>query len=60
MSIKSQGENLWSQYTMAIEAVSRRLQRFTRATSEVMGVGMFLNRADPNPRYAVHLVWAGE
>jgi hypothetical protein len=27
---------------------------------EVMGVGMFLERADPNPRHAVHLVWAGE
>ena len=27
---------------------------------EVMGVGMFLDRQDPNPRHAVHLVWAGE
>ena len=27
---------------------------------EVMGVGMFLERDDPNPRHAVHLVWAGE
>ncbi len=27
---------------------------------EVMGVGMFLDRKDPNPRHAVHLVWAGE
>ena len=27
---------------------------------EVMGVGMFLDRHDPNPRHAVHLVWAGE
>lgn len=27
---------------------------------EVMGVGMFLDRSDPNPRHAVHLVWAGE
>ncbi len=27
---------------------------------EVMGVGMFLERSDPNPRAAVHLVWAGE
>lgn len=27
---------------------------------EVMGVGMFLERRDPNPRRAVHLVWAGE
>src|SRR5262249_20767022 len=27
---------------------------------EVVGVGMFLERDDPNPRKAVHLVWAGE
>jgi hypothetical protein len=27
---------------------------------EVMGVGMFLERTDPNPRKAVHLLWAGE
>jgi hypothetical protein len=27
---------------------------------EVVGVGMFLERDDPNPRQAVHLVWAGE
>jgi hypothetical protein len=27
---------------------------------EVMGVGMFLERGDPNPRHAVHLIWAGE
>jgi len=27
---------------------------------EVMGVGMFLDRQAPNPRHAVHLVWAGE
>ncbi len=27
---------------------------------EVMGVGMFLDRADPNPRKAVHLLWSGE
>jgi hypothetical protein len=27
---------------------------------EVMGVGMFLDRQDPNPRHAVRLVWAGE
>jgi hypothetical protein len=27
---------------------------------EVMGVGMFLERDNPNPRSAVHLVWAGE
>jgi len=27
---------------------------------EVLGVGMFLDRRDSNPRHAVHLVWAGE
>lgn len=27
---------------------------------EVMGVGMFLERGDPNPRHGIHLVWAGE
>jgi hypothetical protein len=27
---------------------------------EVMGVGMFLDRDDPNPRRAVHLLWSGE
>lgn len=27
---------------------------------EVMGVGMFLDREDPNPRRAVHIVWANE
>ena len=27
---------------------------------EVVGVGMFLERTDPNPRQAVHLIWAGE
>ena len=27
---------------------------------EIMGVGMFIDREDPNPRHAVHLVWAGE
>lgn len=27
---------------------------------EVQGVGMFLDERDPNPRHAVHLVWAGE
>jgi hypothetical protein len=27
---------------------------------EVMDVGMFLERADPNPRHGVHLLWAGE
>ncbi|MGO9113230.1 MAG: hypothetical protein ACLP9L_28695 [Thermoguttaceae bacterium] len=27
---------------------------------ELQGVGMFLQREDPSPRHAVHLVWAGE
>lgn len=27
---------------------------------ETMGVGMFLERENPNPRHGVHLVWAGE
>ncbi|MBI5760557.1 MAG: nucleotidyltransferase family protein [Planctomycetales bacterium] len=27
---------------------------------EVLGVGMFLERNDPNPRRGIHLLWAGE
>lgn len=27
---------------------------------EVLTVGMFLERSDPNPRHGVHLIWAGE
>jgi hypothetical protein len=27
---------------------------------EVVGVGMFIEHDDPNPRKAVHIVWAGE
>src|SRR5687767_13961691 len=27
---------------------------------EVLGVGMFIERENPNPRQAVHLIWAGE
>jgi hypothetical protein len=27
---------------------------------EVLGVGMFLERSDPNPRKGVHLLWSGE
>jgi hypothetical protein len=27
---------------------------------EVVGVGMFLERTDPNPRHAVYVLWAGE
>lgn len=107
---------IWDQYTMALEDVSNRLERFTAAMDavgvpyalvggqavavwvasrdpaavrttkdidvlinrrdlpaarraalsvdmdyfEVLGVGMFLDRGDPNPRHAVHIVWAGE
>jgi hypothetical protein len=109
-------KNLWGAYTMALDDVTDRLRRITRALDEksvpyalvggqavalwvasrepaavrttkdvdllirredlpraraaalsvemdyfeVLGVGMFLDRADPNPRHAVHLVWAGE
>jgi hypothetical protein len=107
---------LWERYIMAMDAVTDRLERITRALEEaavpyalvggqavalwvstkdaaavrttkdvdillrkddlpharaaaltvdmdyveVLGVGMFLERADPNPRHAVHLIWAGE
>src|SRR5437660_43354 len=27
---------------------------------ETLGVGMFLERGDPNPRQGIHLLWAGE
>jgi hypothetical protein len=27
---------------------------------ETMGVGMFIDRSDPNPRHGVHIVWAGQ
>lgn len=27
---------------------------------EVLGVGMFLDRSDPNPRKGVHILWSGE
>ena len=27
---------------------------------EMLGVGMFLERTDPNPKKAVHLLWSGE
>jgi hypothetical protein len=107
---------LWEKYVMALDEVTDRLQRITRALEEagvpyalvggqavalwvatrdpgavrttkdvdimlnradlgraraaalsvgmdyfeVLGVGMFLERADANPRRAVHLLWAGE
>jgi hypothetical protein len=112
----SQTADLWRQYVMALDDVTARLQKITRALAEasvehalvggqavalwvatrdpaavrttkdvdilirredlararaaalsvgmdyfeVMGVGMFLEREDPNPRHAVHLLWAGE
>src|SRR5438477_8481593 len=112
----STSAGLWESYIMAMDAVTERLERITRALEqaavpyaliggqavalwvatkdpaavrttkdvdillrkedlpaaraaalaeqmdyvEVMGVGMFLDRADPNPRHAVHLLWAGE
>ncbi len=41
-----------------------RARAAARATEldyfETLGVGMFLDRRDPNPRHAVHVVWAGE
>lgn len=111
-----QSTNLWEHYVMALDDVTRRLERIAKALTEagvpyalvggqavalwvatkdpaavrttkdvdillsradlararaaalaveldyfeVMGVGMFIERADPNPRHAVHLVWAGE
>jgi hypothetical protein len=27
---------------------------------ELLGIGMFLDRSDPNPRKAIHLLWAGQ
>src|SRR5437588_6026472 len=107
---------LWDRYIMALDAVTDRLERITRALEhatvpyalvggqavalwvatkdpaavrttkdvdillrrddlpraraaaatvaldyfEVVGVGMFLERTDPNPRKGVHLLWAGE
>lgn len=107
---------LWERYTMALDAVTERLERITKALEEagvpyalvggqavalwvatkdpaavrttkdvdillrkedlpraraaaltvdmdyleVISVGMFLDRSNPNPRHAVHLVWAGE
>jgi hypothetical protein len=107
---------LWSKYLMALDAVTDRLERITKALHEAgvpyalvggqavalwvatkdpaavrttkdvdllirkedlprakaaalsinmdyfeaLGVGMFLERANPNPRQGVHLLWAGE
>jgi hypothetical protein len=107
---------LWERYVMALDAVTERPQRITRALEEALvpcalvggqavalwvatrdpaavrttkgvdillrredlpraraaalsvgmdyfealGVGMFLERTDPNPRHGIHLLWAGE
>jgi hypothetical protein len=116
VSLTSSSETPWSRYLMALDDVSKRLERICRAFAqtqvpyalvggqavalwvaqkdpaavrttkdvdvlisrndlpkakaaamsagfdyfEVMGVGMFLDRADPNPRHGVHIVWANE
>jgi hypothetical protein len=113
---KVSSAGLWDRYIMAMDAVTDRLERITRALEEsgvpyalvggqavalwvstrdpaavrttkdvdillpkedlplaraaaltvtmdyleVAGVGMFLERADPNPRHAVLVIWAGE
>jgi hypothetical protein len=110
------GPGVWEKYVMALDEVTDRLQRISRALNaanvefalvggqavalwvatkdpaavrttkdvdillrrqdlpqaraaaatagldyfEVVGVGMFLERSDPNPRKAVHLIWSGE
>ena len=115
-TIAIQAPGLWEKYIMALDEVTDRLQRITRALEEagvayalvggqavalwvatkdpaavrttkgvdilldradlgraraaalsvgmdyfeVLGVGMFLERTDANPRRAVHLLWAGE
>ena len=41
-------------------ARARRLRRRHEDYFEVVGVGMFLERDNPNPRHGVHLIWAGE
>ena len=114
--LQTQPDDVWERHLMAIEDVTQRLERITRALDEAsvpyalvggqavamwvatrepaavrttkdvdlllrrqdlaparaaalsagmeyfetMGVGMFLERDDPNPRHGVHLVWAGE
>jgi hypothetical protein len=116
MATQTQPAGLWERYTMALDKVTDRMERVTRALDEaavpfalvggqavalwvatrdpaavrttkdvdillrredlpraraaaltveldyveVLGVGMFLDRADPNPRHGIHLVWAGE
>jgi predicted RNase H-like HicB family nuclease len=108
--------DLWERYLMALDAVTDRLHRITRALEaagvdyalvggqavalwvatkdpeavrttkdvdillrrqdlpkaraaaasvamdyfEALGVGMFLDRSDPNPRKGIHLLWSGE
>ncbi len=115
-SIVAMPSGIWERHAMAVEDVTRRLERITQALTqaavpfalvggqavamwvatkdpaavrttkdvdilihrdnlsaaqkaarsvgmdyfEVIGVGMFLDRDDPNPRSAVHLVWSDE
>ncbi len=115
-STLSATNNLWDRYLMALQDVTNRLNRITRALEEagvdyalvggqavalwvatkdpeavrttkdvdlllrredlsraraaalavdfeyleVVSVGMFLERTDPNPRKGIHLLWAGE
>lgn len=116
MVVRGPGPGLWEKHVMALEDVTRRLERIVGALEatavpyaliggqavalwvatrdpaavrttkdvdlllrredlpqakaaalsvdmdyfEVVGVGMFIERDDPNPRKAVHLVWANE
>lgn len=116
MKVAAGSPGLWESYVMAVDEVTRRLERITAALNqagvpfalvggqavalwvatkdpaavrttkdvdillrrddlprargaastanmdyfEAIGVGMFLERDDPNPRKAVHLIWAGE
>lgn len=43
---------------LAVAKAAARKARFDYF--EVLGVSMFLDRKDPNPRHGVHLLWAGE
>ena len=43
-----------------LPAVRAAANSINMSYSEVMGVGMLLERDDPNPKHAVHLLWAGE
>jgi hypothetical protein len=43
-----------------LPAVRAAANSINMSYMEVMGVGMLLERDDPNPKHAVHLLWAGE